>query len=66
MSAALDAASRQWASRPDDQRFLTPDDLAVSVGARHELSRVSDVRLDSLTSTTSQMAPLCPVVLGTT
>ena len=48
MTATLDAASRQWASRPDDQRFLTLEDLAASVGARRELSRASDVRLDSL------------------
>ena len=39
----LDAASRQWARRPDDERFLTLDDLAASVGARRDLSRVSDV-----------------------
>ena len=44
----IDAASRQWASRPDDERFLTLDDLAASVGARRGLSRASDLRLDSL------------------
>lgn len=31
--------SRQWASRPDDQRFLTLDDLRASVAARAERSR---------------------------
>src|SRR4051812_16566283 len=44
----LDAASQQWASRPDDKRFLTLDDLATTVGARRELGRASDVRLDAL------------------
>jgi hypothetical protein len=44
----LDAASSQWATRPDDERFLTLDDLAASVDARRDLSFASDVRLDSL------------------
>lgn len=48
MTTTLDAASRQWASRPQDQRFLSLDDLATSVAAKRELSRASDVRLDSL------------------
>ena len=48
MSTTLDAPSRQWATRPDDERFLTLDDLAASVGASREHSRASDVRLDSL------------------
>jgi hypothetical protein len=41
-------ASNQWASRPDDQRYLSLDDLAAAVSARRELSRASNVRLDSL------------------
>ena len=28
--ATLDAASRQWATRPDDERFLSLDDLAAT------------------------------------
>ena len=34
----LMAASRQWASRPDDQRFLTLEDLKESVHQRREES----------------------------
>ena len=49
MSTTLQAASTQWASRPDDQRYLSLDDLAAAVGARRDLSRASNVRLDSLT-----------------
>jgi hypothetical protein len=49
VTATLTAASAQWASRPDDQRFLTLDDLAASVAARRDLSRARDLRLDHLT-----------------
>ena len=31
-------ASRQWASRPDDQRFLTPEDLLDAVETRRQRS----------------------------
>jgi hypothetical protein len=48
MSITLDAASRQWATRPDDERFLTLDELAAAVSVRRDLSVASDVRLDSL------------------
>jgi len=47
--STLQAPSTQWASRPDDQRYLSLDDLAAAVGARRDLSRASNVRLDSLT-----------------
>jgi hypothetical protein len=63
MTATLNAASRQWASRPDDQRFLTLEDLVASVGARRELSRASDVRLDSLAlshDADGDSLPTCP------
>ena len=49
MSTTLQAASTQWASRPDDQRYLSLDDLTAAVSARRDLSRASNVRLDSLT-----------------
>ena len=45
----ITTASNQWASRPDDQRYLSLDDLAAAVSARRDLSRASNVRLDSLT-----------------
>lgn len=38
--------SRQWASRPDDQRFLTLADLAHKVNTRKLESRVVDIALD--------------------
>jgi len=41
-------ANRQWQSRPDDQRFLSLDDLAASVQARRDASRAINVRLDRL------------------
>lgn len=34
----LMAASNQWATRPDDQRFRTLEDLAAAVESRYELS----------------------------
>lgn len=40
--------SKQWASRPDDQRYLTVDDLAKAVHARRKGSRVDDVALDQM------------------
>ena len=48
MRTTLDAASRQWATRPDDERFLTLDELAAALSARQALTVASDVRLDSL------------------
>ena len=38
--------SKQWASRPDDQRFLTVDDLYMAVSNRRQESKVHDVALD--------------------
>lgn len=40
--------SNQWASRPDDQRFLTLDDLAAKVNARRAECSVRDVALDAM------------------
>ena len=34
----ITTASNQWASRPDDQRYLSLDDLAAAVSARRDLS----------------------------
>jgi hypothetical protein len=39
-------ASREWASRPDDQRFLTIDELYGKVASRREECSVQDVALD--------------------
>ncbi|MDQ6675011.1 MAG: DUF932 domain-containing protein, partial [Chloroflexota bacterium] len=44
----ITTASNQWASRPDDQSYLSLDNLAAAVSARRDLSRASNVRLDSL------------------
>lgn len=44
--------SRQWASRPDDQRYLTLDDLYAKVAARRSTSAVEDCALDMM-----QVAP---------
>lgn len=46
----LQHASRQWASRPDDQRFLSVADLLANVEARHvnkleTVADLSDVRV---------------------
>ena len=38
----------QWSSRPNDQRFLTMQDLHASVLARRQTSRVHDVALEHL------------------
>src|SRR5512137_2449416 len=43
--------SRQWASRPDDQRFLTMPELAAHVHRRRELSAQKDVALEHITVT---------------
>lgn len=40
--------SRQWASRPDDQRFLTVADLYAKVSQRKVECRVEDVALDAM------------------
>lgn len=38
--------SKQWSNRPDDQRFLTVDDLYAAVSTRRQESKVHDVALD--------------------
>lgn len=48
MTTNLTLVSKQWASRPSDQRFLTLDDLREKVKARRETSRVSDFAFDLL------------------
>jgi hypothetical protein len=40
--------SNQWASRPNDQRFLTIDDLYTKVAARRLECSVKDVALDAM------------------
>jgi len=40
--------SNQWATRPDDQRFLTLDDLHAKVSQRRRECNVSDVALDAM------------------
>lgn len=42
------AASREWATRPDDQRFLTLEDLAASVGKRKQESWTAIPRCNDL------------------
>jgi hypothetical protein len=49
MATNIYAASNQWASRPDDQRFLTIADLKDAVSRRREISREATLRLDELT-----------------
>lgn len=44
----LDTVSNQWASRPDDQRFLDLESLQASVDARRSMSRQRVVRLNQL------------------
>jgi hypothetical protein len=44
----ISAASNQWFSRPDDQRFLTLEDLSTAVNRRRELSHDRVLRLDQL------------------
>lgn len=46
MSTNLHAVSRQWASRPDDQRFLTLDELRTAVAARRHSAREIDTALN--------------------
>ena len=40
--------SRQWATRPDDQRFLTMQDLYQSVKGRRDVSRQYDAALEDM------------------
>jgi hypothetical protein len=44
----LMTASSQWASRPDDQRFLSLDDLQTAVSARRSLSHDRNLPLHML------------------
>lgn len=48
MTSTLTAASAQWASRPDDQRFLTLDALSDAVARRRQLSHDRVLRMDTL------------------
>lgn len=48
MSEQLYTASREWATRPDDQRFLSLDDLRASVAARRRESWTATPRLSTL------------------
>lgn len=49
MSQRIDTrVSAEWARRPDDQRFLTVDDLLASVEARRRDSTTEDVALDAM------------------
>lgn len=47
----LQAAHAQWASRPDDERFLTLADLSKAVHARKDISREPVMTLGQLSST---------------
>jgi hypothetical protein len=44
----LSAASNQWATRPDDQRFVSLEDLHEAVQSTRDHSRSRDLRLDHL------------------
>lgn len=44
----LMTASAQWATRPDDQRFLSLDELAEAVSNRRAISHAKDVTLSTL------------------
>lgn len=41
-------ASRQWASRPADERFMTLDDMAAAVNKRRSRSRSENVSLNDI------------------
>jgi hypothetical protein len=45
----ISTVSKQWASRPDDQRYLSVADLYASVKARRQASEVEDVSLENVT-----------------
>jgi hypothetical protein len=49
MTTDIMAASKQWASRPVDQRFLSLADLGDAVATRRDLSHARDLPLHSLT-----------------
>ncbi len=44
----IDTASKQWASRPDDQRFLSLDELKTSVRSRRQESYTIETDADQL------------------
>jgi hypothetical protein len=46
--------SRQWATRPDDQRFLSVADLYAKVKGRRDECSVRDVALDAMKLATTQ------------
>jgi hypothetical protein len=45
----LSTVSKQWATRPNDQRFLSVQDLFESVSKRRRASAVEDVSLENIT-----------------
>jgi hypothetical protein len=45
----ITTVANQWQTRPDDQRYLSLDELSTAVSTRRNLSRAVNVRLDSLT-----------------
>lgn len=47
-SSNLMVASQQWATRPQDQRFTTLEDLAANVSARRLRSRSRDINVGEL------------------
>lgn len=47
-TATLHAVSQQWATRPDDERFLTLDELAQKVNTRREESWTLTTRANQL------------------
>lgn len=54
--AELMAVSKQWASRPDDQRFLTLDELRAAVAARRHAAREIDTALNLVSVVPSEDA----------
>lgn len=48
MSSPLMAAHAQWASRPDDERYLTMDELQQAVNGRHALSHETIIDVSDL------------------
>ncbi len=52
-STNITTASREWATRPDDQRFLTLDELEASVAKRREESWTAAPELKQLRVVTS-------------
>lgn len=58
MSQVLTTASREWATRPDDQRFLTLEELRTSVANRRQESWTAVGELKNLRVTATEDDPL--------